>query len=103
MKVKDFVIENTGGGIYVAWGSFEDGTYFAIGSEDMFIYDEDEYAAMNESNYDGYGWELQHTIKSYPNYDGLNKEYLDVLQQLFDKTTDSYKYTIDLFGSVVND
>lgn len=100
MKVKDFIIEYTGGGIHIAYGSFEDGTYFAIGSEALLIYDEDEYAAMEDENYDGYTWEQQHLINSY---EYTNKNHSNVLQQLFDRTTDSCKYTIDLFGSVVND
>lgn len=90
MIVKDFVIENTGGGIYVAWGSFEDGNYFAIGDELLCIYDEDEYRAMDSVEYqnDSYTWQLKHTIDSF-GYD--DKMYLDVLKQIYDKCSDKEK------------
>ena len=94
MKVKDFRIENTGGHIYVAWGEFEDGNYFAIGSDLLLIYDEDEYAAMEEEGYDGYEWENQHTINSYSYGYG---EFMNVLKQIYDKTD---MHDIDLFESI---
>ena len=100
LQVKDFQIENTGGGIHVAWGSFTNGTYFSIGSEALFIYDEDEYKAMDNDNYDGYTWEQKHLIKEYGNYEGINEEYLNVLNQIWDKCTDSFKYQLDLFESI---
>ncbi len=94
MNVKEFKIENTGGNIYVAWGSFEDGNYFAMGSEILLVYDEDEYIAMDREDYDGYTWQQQHCIDSY-NYD--SKEYDEVLMQIYNKCNDSYKYMYDLF------
>lgn len=90
MIVKDFVIENTGGGIYVAWGSFENGNYFAIGDELLMIYDEDEFVAMDSSEYqkDSYTWQLKHTIDSCSNDD---KMYLDVLKQIYDRCSEKDK------------
>lgn len=93
MKVKDFVIEQTGGYVYVAWGSFEDGTYFSISSDALFVYDADEYVAMDDDNYDGYTWEQQHIINSY---DYTSNEYYYVLIQLWDKTKENERM-IDLF------
>lgn len=97
MIVKDFKIENTGGNIYVAWGSFENGTYFAMGSEILLVYDEDEYEAMDKDDYDGYTWQQLHCIDNY-NYD--SKEYEDVLMQIYNKCDDSYKYMYDLFSNI---
>lgn len=99
MKVKDFVIEQTGGYVYVAWGSFEDGTYFSISSDALFVYDADEYAAMDDDNFDGYTWEQQHIIKEYDN-DYINKEYIDVLIQIWNKCSYADKYSYDLFWSI---
>ena len=90
MKVKDFIIEYTGGGIYIAWGSFENGNYFAIGNDLLNIYDEDEFVAMDSSEYqkDSYAWQLKHTIDSCSND---NKMHLDVLKQIYDKCSDKDK------------
>lgn len=100
MKVKNFIIENTGGNVYVSWGSFKDGTYFAISSDILLIYDEDEYEEMNKSDYDGYAWEQQHCINSY-NYD--NKKYKEVLKQIYNKCNDSYKNMYDLFSDLIKE
>lgn len=102
LKVKDFIIEQTGGHIYVAWGSFENGTYFAIGSDSLFIYDEDEYKAMDNDNYDGYEWEQKHFLGEYGNYEGLNNEYLYVLKQVYNKCKDKDKDCYDMFYSITH-
>lgn len=97
MKVKDFVIEQTGGYVYVAWGSFEDGTYFSISNDILVVYDEDEYKAMDNEDYDGYEWENEHTINSY-SYQ--LDEFKNVLKQIYDKCEDSNKSLYDLFHSI---
>lgn len=97
MKVKEFNIENTGGNVYVCWGEFEEGNFFAISDEILLIYDEDEYIAMDNEDYDGYTWQTQHTIDSY-NYDC--EEYLDVLKQIYDKTPNK---SLGLFFNIENE
>lgn len=93
-EVKDFVIEQTGGYVYVAWGSFTNKTYFCIGSDIVLIYDKDEYKAMDKENYDGYEWEQKHTIESY-SYD--SKEYKYILKQIYNKYENKAKDMMDLF------
>lgn len=97
MKVKDFVVEQTGGYVYVAWGSFEDGTYFAISCDCLLVYDEDEYKAMDNEDFDGYEWENEHTINSYSYQED---EYKNVLRQVFDKYEDNNKAFYDLFRGI---
>lgn len=94
MKVKEFKIENTGGNIYVAWGSFEDGTYFAIGNDILNIYDEDEYKAMYNDDYDGYEWQMKHTINGYV-YE--QDEYKNIIKQIYNKYENPNKDFYDLF------
>lgn len=96
MNVKRFEIENTGGNIYVAWGEFEDGTFFAIGDDILMVYDEDEYAAMDSDDYDGYTWQQSHTIKSFVG-DANNETYMNVLKQIYNQTQNHY---IDLFKHI---
>ena len=93
LKVKDCVIENTGGYVYVAWGSFENGTYFAISDDILLIYDEDEYKAMDNEDYDGYEWENEHLIDSY-SY--LLDEFKYVLKQVYEKSD----FDCSLFNSL---
>lgn len=100
MEVKDYIIEYTGGNIYVAWGSFKDGRYFSIGSDMLFVYDEDEYVAMNDEEYDGYTWEQQHCLASY---DYTASEYKNVLSQIFETYKSSEKYRMDLFDAINNE
>ncbi len=97
MEVKEFIIEQTGGYVYVAWGQFNNGNYFAISSDILLIYDEDERKVMDAEDYDGYTWQQQHTIASY-SYD--TKEFAEVLNQLWVKCTYSDKYGYDLFSSI---
>lgn len=97
LKVKNCVVENTGGGIYVAWGSFEDGRYFAIGDEILLIYDEDEYKAMDNEDYDGYTWQNEHIIDSY-SYE--LDEFKYVLKQVYDLCDYSMKDCLDLFSGM---
>lgn len=59
-KVKDFDLEYTGGGISVAYGIYDNGLGFSIGSDLLFVYDED---ARNEFVADdGVTWEEEHTV-----------------------------------------
>ena len=95
-KVKDFTIENTGGNVYVAWGEFLDGTFFAISSDLVMIYDANEYTAMNEDGYDGYTWENEHTIESY-SYE--TDEYKDIQRQIYDRCTTGEKM-VDIFCDI---
>jgi len=97
MKVKSFIIENSGGNIFVAWGEFDNGTYFSIGSDLLMVFDENEYMAMESDDFDGYTWEENHTINSY-SY--TCEEYLDVLKQLYKRTS---IHSIDLFNEIEKD
>lgn len=101
--VEDFKIENTGGNIYIAWGSFTNGTYFAIGEDLLLIYDEDEYKAMSNENYDGYTWEQEHIIESFANCKEVKESYdifMYVLKQVWDKCTFIDKSFLDLFSEI---
>lgn len=96
-KVKDFIIENTGGSVYVAWGGFEDGTFFAISSDLILIYDEDEYKAMDTDEYkDGYEWQLKHIIDSYS---FEMDEYKDIQRQIYNRCTAGEKM-VDIFWDI---
>ena len=97
MKVKDFEIEQTGGYVYVAWGSFENNTYFSISSDILVIYDEDEYKLMYNDDFDAYTWEQEHIIESY-SYEC--EEFKDVLEQLWERYPSSSKFFYDLFQSI---
>lgn len=93
-KVEDFIIENTGGNVNVAWGSLEDGRYFALGCEVLNIYDKDEYEAMNEEDYDGgYEWQLKHTLESYS---FEMDEYKEIQKQLYERCSE-YEKRCDIF------
>lgn len=81
--VKDFTIEYTGGGVFVAYGAFTNGTYFSLGADLVVIYDEDEYAAIGTDEYeDGYEWELKHELESY-GYDMPQYKYIQL--QLYNR------------------
>lgn len=97
MKVRDFIIENTGGNVYVAWGSFEEGNFFAISSDLVIIYDADEYKAMETDEYeDGYEWEQRHMVDSY-SYE--MPEYKDIQRQIYDRCTIGEKM-VDIFSDI---
>lgn len=96
--VQDCVVEQTGGYVYVAWGSFlNKELYFAISSEILIIYDADEYKAMEKENYDGYEWEQKHEVESF-SY--LTDTFKDVLEQVYLKCDYKDKDLYDLFGSI---
>ena len=100
MKVLDVKVEYTGSGIYVAWGSLDNGNFFSISSDAMYEYDEDEYKAMDEEDYDAYEWENIHIVASYmPSGIG----YKEVIKQVYDKCDDSDKDTFDIFKAINGD
>lgn len=95
--VKDFVIENTGGNVYVAWGSFKNGFYFALSSDIVIIYDMDEYKAMETEEYgDGYEWEQKHEVESFSFEEA---EYIYIQLQVYDKCTTGEKM-VDIFYGI---
>jgi len=97
-SVKDFVIENTGGNVYVAWGSFENGFYFAISSDLVMIYDMDEYKAMETEEYqeDSYKWELKHVVESY-SYEMPQYKYIQL--QIYNRCS-NYEKMVDIFSDI---
>lgn len=97
MIVKDFIIEQTGGYVYVAWGSFTNGTYFSISSDILLVYDKDERDVIDNEDYDLYEWEQEHLINSYS---FETAEFKDVLNQVYNKSTETDKMMYDLFSSI---
>lgn len=95
LKVDNFIIENTGGSVYVAYGRFTNGLYFSIGCDLICVYDEDEYKAMDDDNYweDPYEWEMSHIVE----LNITESQHKEILKQIYDKYECSYKDELDLF------
>ena len=94
LKVENFVIEYTGGGVYVAYGKFTNNLYFSIGCDCIFIYDEDEHKEIENNNYDLYEWEQEHLIKDIVVNE---KQHRNILKQIYKMCKDKYKDEMDLF------
>lgn len=94
-KVKEFKIEQTGGYVYVAWGSFTNETYFSIGSDGLMVYDEDEYIMLakqdEDETFDLYTWEQAHLIDMY---DFTTDTYKAVIKQIYDKLSNTEKLNL---------
>lgn len=79
MKVKNSLIENTGGNVFVGYGQFENGKYFAISDDILIISDKDIYKAHYDDNIDDYEWEQENLIDRY-SFD--TEEHTSVLKQV---------------------
>lgn len=106
LTVKEFDIDNTGGNVYVAWGSFEEyPLFFTASSDGIAIYDADEREAMKSDDYDGYEWENAHSISgaSYTLGSPNSTLYKSVITQMYDRYTTEHPNTayinnMDLFS-----
>lgn len=96
LKVENFVIEYTGGGVYIAYGKFTNNLYFSIGCDIICIYDEDEYKAMEDDKYwnDPYEWEQKHFVKDIVINEKIHR---NILKQIYKMCKDKYKDEMDLF------
>ena len=90
MNVKDFDIEYTGGGVYVAYGCLENGLGFSIGADLLCLYDEDERPILDDDTVDLCEWEEKHQIYKEDNFD-------KILKQIYEKCMDNDKDEMDLF------
>lgn len=83
--VKDVDVEHTGGNIWVAFGVYDNGLGFSLGSDLLFIYDEDARKEWDAE--DQYEWENEHIV--WDDYsEGLNENsnlFKSTLRQVFKK------------------
>lgn len=93
-------LEYTGGGITLAYGKFSNGTYFTMGEDYIYIYDEDESKAIDELDGDTYDWEQEHLIDSFSSDDPRFKV---ILKKVYDLCDDSDKDETDLFHNLNED
>lgn len=96
-EVKEFNIKDTGGNTIVIWGSFTDGKYFSIGSDNVIINDDDERKYMYEEDYEWEEFTSKHFLEEYL-YD--NEEYIDILKQIYNMCNENEKklYLFDDLG-----
>lgn len=82
LKVETCIVEQTGGYVYVGYGRLANGTYYAISSDLVSLYDEDIYAYEYDENgrndVDSYNWEMDHMVGGY---DYNDPEYKVILKQ----------------------
>lgn len=90
-KVKDFDLEYTGGGITVAYGVYTNGLGFAIGSDLLFLYDEDARNQFEDD--DDVEWQETHSL--FDDYGmGLTEKtnlFQTTLKQVFDEEVARHK------------
>lgn len=101
-KVKEYEIDHTGGGIWVAYGIYTNGLGFSIGSELLFVYDED---GRNNWDADDYAeWEEQHIVwGDYTMGLGDNtKLFRSTLKQVYDMECDRVDRTSDKVVAVLD-
>lgn len=83
--VKDVDVEHTGGNIWVAFGVYDNGLGFSLGSDLLFIYDEDARKEWDAE--DQYEWENEHIV--WDDYsEGLTENsnlFKSTLRQVFKK------------------
>lgn len=93
-EVKDYDLEYTGGGIYVAFGVYTNGLGFSIGDWDIIIYDDD---ARKQFEVDDYAaWEDEHNISVSDDYMGFGDEspiFQSTLKQVFEKELERHPNT----------
>lgn len=104
LTVKDMVIEDTGGDVTVAWGSYkEEPLYFSIGCDSIYVYDADERLVKDKEDYVWEDFAEEHKVAMWFGAEGEEPRlYIDTIKQVYKKEIKEHKNkdiidSLDLF------
>ena len=85
---------NSGGNVLVYYGQLENGRYFSLSMNQLFILDADYAETLTEEFYnetegDTYEWDKKHTLESY-SFPSTDKDAIDTVKNIFKKLKEIY-------------